>query len=90
MIRTLTLFLNLFLLVKSNLPSEIELVDEPTDKSTYLFLYAGLSPMTISKVLDISLAEILLSKYTIAVEARGWAIRYAGAELTGYFSISMW
>ena len=75
MIRTLTLFLYFILLVASNLPGEIELVDEPT----YLFLYSGITPMTISKILDIPLAEILLSKYTIAVEARGWAIRYAGA-----------
>ena len=50
-----------------------------------MFLYGGLSPLTVSAILDISYADILMSKYTMAVEARGWDRKYAkGAKYIDY------
>lgn len=70
MIKALSLFINLLLLVVGNVQEKVELEDKPT----YLFLYGagGLDPVSVSWILDIPIAEILLSKYTIPVEARGW------------------
>ena len=40
---------------------------------------------------EISLEELLTSKSTIAVEARGWVRKYAGMEINdGWFAPTMW
>ena len=43
----------------------------------------------VSQVLNISLADILLNKDTIAVEARGWKRFYAGREEYGSWITTM-
>ena len=52
-------------------------------------MYGQLSPVTVSEILGISLAEILLNKDTIAVEARGWKRIYAGNEEYGDWLTTM-
>ena len=83
MIKALSLFINLLVLVVGNVQEKVELEDKPT----YLFLYGGggLDPRIVSIIIDIPLAEILLSEYTIAVEARGWVRKYVGRKQNNNF-----
>ena len=60
---------------------------KPEDKPTYLFLYGGLDPSLVGEILNIPLAEILLSKYTMAVEARGWERKYVGRQQNNGFNL---
>ena len=52
-------------------------------------MYGHLSPVTVSEILGITLAEILLNMDTIAVEARGWKRIYAGIEEHGEWLTTM-
>ena len=81
--KAFSLFINLLLLVVSNVQAKVELGDEPT----YLFLYGGLDPSLVGEILNIPLAEILLSKYTMAVEARGWERKYVGRQQNDGFNL---
>ena len=58
-----------------------------------MFLYGRLSPLALSEMIpgEISLEELLTSKSTMAVEARGWVRKYAGMEINnGSFVPTMW
>ena len=44
----------------------------------YIFIYGGLNLYDISNIFGTPLEELLKSKHTMAVEARGWKLLFAG------------